>query len=221
MRGKIIDFEGIDGTGKSTQVRLLNKYLAKKKRKFSQFKFPQYQATFHGNTISKFLRGDFGAINDVSPYLISLAYAMDRVTAREAIFDDLNDGKIVVADRYAQSNKAHQAAKLIEPKRAAFLSWLDELDYKVNKMPREDYVVLLDMTVETSFQLLKKIPRKKDIHESEQPYLEEARKVYLKLAASERNHWLVINCIDGQGKLKSRQTIHREIVALLEKKHII
>ena len=221
MRGKIIDFEGIDGTGKSTQVKLLRSYLIRKKKKFSQYKFPQYQATFHGRTITKFLRGEFGAINDVSPYLISLAYAMDRVTVKEAIFDDMNDGKLVICDRYAPSNKAHQAAKLIEPKRREFLRWLDELDYKVNKMPREDYVILLDMPVKSAFQLLKSIPRKKDIHESEQPYLEEARKVYLKLARSDRRHWIVINCVDSGGKLRSKGDIHQEIMSSLEKRKLI
>src|SRR3990167_10474960 len=192
MHGRILDFEGIDGTGKSTQAKLLLNYLNNTKKKHSFYKFPQYQKTFHGKTITKFLRGEFGTISDVSPYLISLAYAMDRVTVKEVLFDDLNDGKLIICDRYAPSNKAHQAAKMIEPKRAEFLNWLDELDYKVNKMPREDWVILLDMPVEVSFQLLKKIPRKKDIHESEQPYLAEARKVYLKLAAAERSHWLVI-----------------------------
>lgn len=161
MHGRIVDFEGIDGTGKSTQVKLLLSHLARIKKKHSYYKFPQYQKTFHGKTITKFLRGEFGTISDVSPYLISLAYAMDRVTVKEELFDDLNDGKIIVCDRYAPSNKAHQAAKMIEPKRADFLRWLDELDYKVNKMPREDFVILLDMPVETSFKLLKKFREKK------------------------------------------------------------
>ncbi len=220
MHGKIIDFEGIDGTGKSTQVKLLMNYLTENKKKFSYYKFPQYQKTFHGKTITKFLRGEFGTISDVSPYLISLAYAMDRVTVKEELFDDLNDGKIIICDRYAPSNKAHQAAKMIEPKRDDFLNWLDELDYKVNKMPREDYVILMDMPVSESFNLLKKIPRKKDIHETEQPYMEEARKVYLKMASKDKN-WLLINCIDDKGKLKSKNKIHEEIVETLKKKAII
>lgn len=220
MHGKIIDFEGIDGTGKSTQVEFLIKYLQKEKIKYSFYKFPQYQATFHGKTITRFLRGEFGTISDVSPYLISLAYAMDRVTVKETLFDDLNDGKIIVCDRYAPSNKAHQAAKMIEPKRADFLKWLDELDYKVNKMPREDYVVLLDMPVSESFKLLKKIPRKKDIHETEAAYMEEARKVYLKMAKSDK-HWLAINCLDKNNKLKKKEIINQEIVKTLRNKGIL
>lgn len=220
MHGKIIDFEGIDGTGKSTQVKLLLNHLTKLKKAHCYYKFPQYQKTFHGRTITKFLHGEFGTISDVSPYLISLAYAMDRVTAKEELFDDLNDGKIIICDRYAPSNKAHQAAKMIEPKRADFLNWLDELDYKVNKMPREDWVVLLDMPVETSFKLLKKIPRKKDIHETAAAYMEEACKVYLKMAKG-NPHWIVINCIDGKGKLKSKNQIHKEIVEILSQKNII
>ena len=220
MHGRIIDFEGIDGTGKSTQAKLLLNYLTKIKKRHSFYKFPQYQKTFHGRTITKFLRGEFGTISDVSPYLISLAYAMDRVTVKEELFDDLNEGKLIICDRYAPSNKAHQAAKMIEPKRAEFLNWLDELDYKVNKMPREDWVILLDMPVENSFKLLKKIPRKKDIHETEQPYMEEARKVYLNMAKG-NHHWLVINCIDGKGKLKAKNQTHKEIVEILSQKNII
>lgn len=220
MHGKIIDFEGIDGTGKSTQVELLINFLTKNKKKFSYYKFPQYQKTFHGKTITKFLRGEFGTIGEVSPYLISLAYAMDRVTVKEQLFDELNDGKIIICDRYAPSNKAHQAAKMIEPKRAEFLSWLDELDYKVNKMPREDYVILLDMPVRESFKLLQKIPRKKDIHETEKSYMEEARKVYLKMAKGNK-HWMVINCVDENGKLKSKNKIHELIVESLHEKKIL
>lgn len=220
MHGRIIDFEGGDGTGKSTQVNLLTKYLTKNKKKFSFYKFPQYQKTFHGKTITKFLRGEFGTISDVSPYLISLAYAMDRVTVKEELFDDLNDGKIIICDRYAPSNKAHQAAKMIEPKRADFLRWLDELDYKVNKMPREDLVILLDMPVEASIKLLKKIPRKKDIHETELPYMQEARKVYLKMASGNK-HWVTINCLDEKGKIKAKNQIHQEIVEILKNKNII
>ena len=221
MRGRIIDFEGIDGSGKSTQAKLLASYLAKNRKKFSFYKFPQYQATFHGKTISKFLRGEFGLIGDVSPYLISLAYALDRVSAKEAIFDDLNDGKIAVCDRYAPSNKAHQAAKLPPASRARFIRWLDELDYKVNKMPREDYVILLDIPVEVSLQLLKKASRKKDIHEADGPYLEETRRVYLRLAKADRGHWLVVDCVDEEGRLKSRQRIHQEIIKLLKKRKFI
>ena len=220
MHGRILDFEGIDGTGKSTQAKLLLNYLNNTKKKHSFYKFPQYQKTFHGKTITKFLRGEFGTISDVSPYLISLAYAMDGVTVKEELFDDLNEGKLIICDRYAPSNKAHQAAKMIEPKRADFLRWLDELDYKVNKMPREDYVILLDMPVETSFKLLKKIPRKKDIHETEQPYMEEARKVYLKMARGNK-HWFVVSCADEQGKLKGKNKIHKEIVEILSQKNII
>lgn len=220
MHGKIIDFEGIDGSGKSTQVELLKEYLIKKKTSFSLYKFPQYQKTFHGKTITRFLRGEFGTINDVSPYLISLAYAMDRVTVKEDLFDDLNDGKLIICDRYAPSNKAHQAAKMIEPKRADFLQWLDELDYKINKMPREDYVILLDMPVDQSFKLLKKISRKKDIHESEQPYMEESRKVYLKMAKDSK-HWLVINCLDKTNKLKKKEIINQEIIKILKNNGVI
>ncbi len=221
MHGKILDFEGGDGTGKSTQVKLLSNYLAKNKKKFSYYKFPQYQATFHGKTITKFLRGEFGAINDVSPYLISLAYAMDRTTVKERIFDDMNSGLLVICDRYAPSNKAHQAAKLIEPKRKEFLKWLDELDYKVNKMPREDFVILLDMPVDTSIKLLQRIPRKKDIHETEKVYMEEARKVYLGLAKADPKHWIVINCVDHKGKLKSKNQTHKEIVEVLKIRKLI
>jgi dTMP kinase len=220
MHGKLIDFEGIDGTGKSTQVELLKKYLKQTNKDFNFYKFPQYQKTFHGKTITKFLRGEFGTISDVSPYLISLAYAMDRVTVKEELFDDLNEGKLIICDRYAPSNKAHQAAKMIEPKREEFLNWLDELDYRVNRMPREDIVVLLDMPVEHSFKLLKKIPRKKDIHESEKPYLQEARKVYLSLAKGKK-HWIVIDCVDSKNKLLSKEEIHKEIIKRLKDTNVL
>ena len=87
-------------------------------------------------------------------------------------------------------------------------------------MPREDWVILLEMPVEDSFKLLKNIPRKKDIHESEKPYLDEARRVYLKLASRDR-HWLVINCVDKSNKLFSKKEIHDKIIHALKERNII
>ena len=113
-KGKLIVIEGTDGSGKTTQLKLLKSYLEKNSIPVETVSFPRYKKSFHGKTVAKYLRGEFGAMDSVSPYLVSLAYAMDRATAKWDMNKWLREGKIVIADRYATSNMAHSAAKLPE-----------------------------------------------------------------------------------------------------------
>ncbi len=217
MHGKIIDFEGIDGTGKSTQVELLKEYLAKIEKSFSFYKFPQYQKTIFGKMVEDFLKGDFGKIEEISPYFASLPYAFDRSTVAEDIINKKKKGEIVVFDRYVPSTMAHQSSRIKPPKKKKFLNWLNELEYKTNNSPKEDVVLLLDMPVDISLELIK--DRKKDLLE-QRDLQEETRKTYLKLAKANK-HWLVINCIDSHKKLRSKAEIHQEIVQKLKSEKII
>jgi dTMP kinase len=218
MHGRMVVFEGVDGSGKSTQVELLKNFLNSKRKKFSYYKFPQYEKTFHGRIVSRFLHGEFGKINEVSPHLISLAYAMDRATAKDDLYADLNKGKLIIADRYVASSKAHHGAKFEGAKRTEFINWIDELEYLENKMPREDLTILLDIPISVSFELQKKMAKKKDIHEGSKSYLEIVREVYLKLAKDK--HWVVVSSVEDS-ELRSKDEIHAEIVSLLKKRRII
>ena len=137
-RGKLIIIEGADGSGKTVQSELLMQYLKNKNTSARYFNFPRYD-TFYGQTVARFLRGEFGDINQVSPYLASLPYSLDRLSAKTEIADILNRGEIVIANRYATSNLAHQGAKFAETnERDKYLNWLETMEYKINQIPKED-----------------------------------------------------------------------------------
>src|SRR3989344_6477126 len=106
-KGKLIVFEGIDGSGKSLQLKLLKKYLDLHRIPNKVIDFPRYKKSFHGETVARYLQGEFGSINDTNPYLVSLAYALDRASAKEEMNKWLSEGQVVLADRYATSNMAH------------------------------------------------------------------------------------------------------------------
>src|SRR6266567_1286648 len=140
MKGKLIVIEGSDGAGKATQLGLLTSYLKTQKIPTASIAFPQYKHTFFGKTISRILRGEMGKLKTLHPYLLSMVYAMDRVEAKDKMYQWLNHGRIVVLDRYVSSNMAHQTGRLPKKDRLKFIKWLDELEYHVNNLPREDIV---------------------------------------------------------------------------------
>ena len=225
-KGKLIVIDGTDGSGKATQSKLLIKALRKKKLKVAHIEFPRYYSSFHGRIVGRFLKGEFGDLDSIDPYIISLAYALDRLTARKQIRDWLEAGYWVVADRYTTASMAHQTAKLPAKKRKKFLAWLDEMEYKQHKIPREDVVVFLHVPVETSSKLVtKKTKRKytgkkqKDIAEENLRHQKETLKVYLKLAR-EKEHWMRVDCVDKKGKMRTRKNIHKEILERLRERKI-
>lgn len=219
-KGKFLVFEGTDGSGKTTQLTLLKEYLEQKNYPTQTIDFPRYWTSFHGRTIRRYLDGEFGEIDQVSPYLISLAYSLDRATAKKEIKDWLKEGKIVLADRYASSNMAHQAAKLPEKRRDDFIAWDYELEYKINKIVKEDLVILLYVPVKVTQQLMIKRGNKLDIHERDLDFLTESEKMYLKLAKKFK-HWLIINCVDKNGLMRSKDEIHKEIIKKLKSKKFL
>lgn len=219
-KGKLVVFEGIDGSGKTSQRRLFKKYLDTHHIPNKVIDFPRYKQSFHGETVARYLEGEFGGVSSTSPYLASLAYSLDRLAAKDVMKKWLAEGKLVLVDRYATSNMAHQAAKLPESKRDDFINWDSELEYNVNKIPKEDVVVYLDLPVISVQKLLTKRKRKRDIHEKSVKFMIESEKTYKKLA-KKYLHWVTINCLDDNGKLLSKSTIHQKVLEILKKKRII
>lgn len=204
-KGKLIVIDGADGSGKKTQAELLIKRLKKLKKKAILVDFPQYE-DFFGKVVRRYLDGEFGGLNDVSGYLASILYAADRWRAKEKIEKYLNDGYIIISNRYAESNMAHQGAKIKSPsERKKFLQWLDEMEFKIFKIPRADRVIYLDVPVEISRQLVDGRGVKKDIHEANLDYLKKTRQEYCRLCQSKKN-WLLVDCTQN-GKIKSREEI--------------
>ena len=109
---KLFVIEGVDGAGKSTQIRMLKDFFSGKGYMCEYLHFPRTEAPFFGELIARFLRGEFGSIVDVDPYLVAMLYAGDRKDASAMIQQWLNDGKVVLLDRYTYSNIAYQCAKL-------------------------------------------------------------------------------------------------------------
>lgn len=229
MRGKLIVIDGADGSGKTTQLSLLKDYLSSKKIPVETVDFPRYYDSFYGKMIARFLRGEFGKLLDVNPYLISVIYAADRAMAAPEMYQWLEAGKIILANRYATSNLAHQAFRLPKRKRKEFIDWDLELEYEVNRIPKEDLVIYLYVPNEISLKLLRNKDRlnrayakgkQKDIVERDRIYLKNSEEAYLTLV-KKFPHWVKIYCVDKNGKMKSKEEIHEMIIKALQKKGII
>lgn len=218
--GKLIVIEGIDSSGKTVQTQLLEAYFKKKNIPVKTMHFPRYDS-FYGHVIAQFLRGEFGSLTAVSPYLISIPYALDRASAKKEMEDFLKNGGYIIANRYTPSNMAHQGAKIADPKkREEFISWIHELEYTVNAVPKEDHVIYLHIPWKVSMELSQKkqmnshIGTKNDIHETNQQHLQETERIY-QLLAPQYPHWHTIECVQNDTLLPPEE-IHKEIVNRLQ-----
>lgn len=221
-KGKLIVIDGGDGSGKTTQASLLVDYLKKKGLKVKYYDFPRYYSSFHGRLIGRFLAGEFGDLDTVSPYLISLAYSLDRVSVKEEMEDWLKKGGIIICNRYVTSSMAHQGARLPSQKRKEFIDWIDELEYRQHKMPRPDLVIYLYVPWQIGLKLTAKKADKRryvkgmDIAEKDIKHRQEAEKMYLYLAKTQKN-WIKIDCVKD-GKILSIDKIHQKIVQAINDK---
>lgn len=222
-RGKLIVIDGADGSGKTSQAELLINFLKRKKIPVKYFDFPQYYTSFHGKTIAQFLRGEFGQLDTISPYLISLAYALDRASVKEEMDEFLAKGGVIICNRYATSTMAHQTARLhSEGEKHAFLKWIYELEYKIHKIPKEDLVIYLAVPWKMGMELtVKKNTRKylqgvaSDIAERDKSHRIASAQMYHRLA-KKYAHWITITC-DADGKMLSPQKIHTKVVNRVKK----
>lgn len=219
-RGKFIVFEGIDGSGKRTQLESLSREFTGQGIPFSQISFPNYHG-FLGKMVAQFLNGEFGPLASVDPRFSAMLYAFDRLESKPAIEAALASGKTLLADRYVASNLAHQGARVPAEKRGEFIAWLKTLEYQVNGLPAEDFVIYLRLPVAQAHRLIgAKAARdytelRRDLQEADIAHLEAAAQVYDDLAA--QPNWLTVECLDGSsGTLRAPKNIHREILAAIE-----
>jgi len=218
--GKLIAIEGIDGSGKNTQVRLLEHELTS--RGFSVYctGFPQYDSWF-GKMVAQFLNGEFGPLDKVDPHFSALLYAGDRFEAKSKIVTSLGRGAIVLVDRYVGSNLAHQTARIPVEKRADFLSWIEHLEYGIYDLPREDLALYLRVPPHEAQVLVTRKPArsytdsKHDILEANIKHLEEAAGMYDSL--SRQSPWATIQCYDAMKKaMRPPQDILVDVLTSVE-----
>ena len=220
MNGRLIVFEGTDGSGKATQSRLLCEHLQRESIPYKNITFPRYGKP-SAAMVQEYLDGNLGRRpGDVNAYAASLFYAMDRYASYKQDWGPFYEaGGLVIADRYTTSNAVHQGAKCSPEERQAFFRWLDEFEHDKLGLPRADLVVYLDMPTEQAVELLRSreasTNTKADIHELDTAYLAACRTCALQ--AAEQLGWTVVRCLDDAGRLRSIEDIHSEIWTLVEK----
>lgn len=221
MKGKIIAFEGIDGSGKATQSLKLQENLNRSGIQTLLLRFPCYGETFFGREIGAYLNGAFGTLEAVHPKFAALLYAGDRFEKRASIVRALDAGAVVICDRYVPSNIAHQAAKIDKSHQEAFRAWIEELEYRVYQMPRPDAVLFLNTPPELSRTLVLQkskreyTARKEDLHEENREYMQRVYELYTTL--SQEAPWHTISCSQKDGVLRPIEEIHLQICHIVQK----
>lgn len=224
VRYRFMVIEGLDGSGKSTQIERLLDYMDQEGIEHRYLHFPRTDEGFYGDLIARFLRGDLGPLESVHPYLVALIYAGNRNDAKEMIASWLAEGITVVADRYVVSNIAFQCAKLEKAKqREALRDWILRFEYEYHKIPRPDMNIFLDVPFHFTRKKLKGQRRgedrnylngKADIHEQDLDFQQKVRQVYLDLSVTEPT-LQVIDCSDSRGEMLSPDEIFILIKHLL------
>ena len=219
-----IVLEGLDGAGKSTQIRMLRQLFADRGVESEYVHFPRFDSPVYGQLIARFLRGEFGGVQEVDPYLVALIFAGDRADAAPQIRQWLAGGKAVVLDRYVYSNVGFQCAKLpAGEERDRLADWIVNLEFGHNALPRPDLSLFLDVPFAFTERKLSEVREGddrdylqggQDIHEASLQLQQDVRSVYLASAAKDPS-LRVVDCSDASGAMESPEGIFAKIRAEL------
>ena len=218
MKGKLIVFEGTDGSGKATQTRLLAQELERRGRAVRQLTFPRYDQD-SSMLVRMYLSGAFGADpSAVNPYAASAFYAVDRYASYVQDWGRwYEEGGLVLTDRYTTSNAVHQAGKLPDGEYEDYLRWLFHFEYDLMGLPRPDLVIYLDLPAELSADLRRQREQRDgthaDIHEADAAYLRRCRENALRVV--DFDGWRRIDC-SRNGAVRAPEDICREVLRLAE-----
>lgn len=219
-----IVLEGLDGAGKSTQIKKLREMFAERGIESEYVHFPRFDAPIYGELIARFLRGELGGIDQVDPYVVALLYAGDRADMAPQIRKWQEEGKVVIVDRYVYSNIGYQCAKIADKEaRLRLNDWILHLEYEVNKIPRPDVSLFLD--VPFSFTKSRLTEQREgddrsylngaaDIHEQSLSLQERVREVYISSAERDRE-LVVVDCSNDEGVMASPEQIFSRIEATI------
>ncbi|MBX5458394.1 MAG: thymidylate kinase [Thermogemmatispora sp.] len=220
----LVALEGIDGVGKTTQLRLLEERARRQGLRVASLSFPRYTETVFGRCVAAYLRGDFGPLTEVPPRSAALLFAGDRLESLELLSRLATESDLLLLDRYVASNLAHQGARLTGAEREAFLTWLAHLEYDVFGLPRPTLTLYLRLPVAVATRLLATRAQQqnqtgtRDIHEEDAVYLARCAEVYEQLASTRADGpWETIACADEQERLRPPAEIAAQIWSLLER----
>jgi len=227
---KLFVIEGVDGSGKSTQINLLKDFFSEKGYNCKYLHFPRTAEPFFGELIARFLRGEFGSLNEVDPYLVAMLYAGDRKDASELIHNWLKKGYFVLLDRYTYSNIAYQCAKIIEPAaQEKLMKWILSLEFDHFNIPRPDLNIFLDVPSSFTEHKLSSVRTgddrdylngNMDIHEESLFFQKKVREVYLKVARTDKC-LAVVNCSDMNSAMMPAGDIFRLIIKIMTERKLI
>ena len=215
---KLIIMEGLDGSGKSTQTRLLEEYFASNDIKYKKIKLPDYDSP-SSTLVKMYLGGEFGSNADVvNAYAASAFYAVDRFASYKLGWKrEYDNGTLILADRYATSNSIYQMEKIDQSQWDEYLDWSADFEYNKIGIPKPDMVIYLDMPVEISQKLMTSRYNgdegKKDVHEANVDFLNRCRESAL--YAAKKQGWYVVPCSDGTEPY-SVEHIHNEVVRIVK-----
>ncbi len=227
---KLIVIEGLDGAGKSTQISLLKNWFAERNLQCRYIHFPRTGSPWFGELIARFLRGEFGDIDSVDPYLVAMLYAGDRKDASAMIETWLEEKYFVILDRYTYSNIAYQCAKLHSKSEVMRLrDWIMKLEFEHFGIPRPDINIFLDVPFRFTEEKLKNnrqgedrsyLMGSNDIHESSLDFQRRVREAYITIAADDES-LQVINCFNTENEILMPDDIFAMIMDKLRKKNIL
>lgn len=221
-RGMMIVIDGADGSGKTTQFKMLLAKLQQHDYDVQTMDFPQYGKKSCG-PVEEYLNGKYGTSESVGPYRGSIFFAVDRYDASFEIRKALDEGKIVLCNRYVTANMAHQGGKIADEKeRLKYFEWLQELEYGIFGIPKADMNIFLHVPPDIALQLVDKKGHRdyiggegRDLHEADMKHQRDTEAVYLKLADIVPNSYLIKCAPDG--KLMTPEQVHEQVWAVVEK----
>jgi len=221
----LVVLEGLDGAGKSTQVKMLKDYLEEVCSSMNYIHFPRYDGPLYGELIGKFLRGGFGSIESVHPQLVALLFAEDRHAAAPQIRKTLEEGGTVLLDRYVYSNIAYQCAKLGDGGEAELLrEWINNTEYGIFNLPRPDVNIFLDVPIEFVEKSLSNqrngndrgyLHGGEDIHEASIEFQKRVRDMYRRQASLDPS-FVRVDCSDSRGRMLPPEEIFQKVKDVYE-----
>lgn len=221
----LVVLEGLDGAGKSTQVKKLRTYLESLYGSLEYVHFPRYDAPVYGDLISRFLRGDFGSNESVHPQLVALLFAEDRHGAAPAMKETLEKGGVILLDRYVYSNIAYQCAKLKDEQEAEGLrDWIFNTEYGDFDLPKPDLNIFLDVPISFVESKLKAnragddrdyLAGGQDIHEADIEFQKRVRAIYQRQCEIDPK-FIRIDCSDEYGMMLPPGAIFEKVKAVVD-----